>query len=59
VEEIKGIAQYGIVDHLATFRYRDPADGDDRVGYGLLEQGFFGPFRHYGMTDGLMGAPGD
>ena len=53
VDEIKGIAQYGIVDHLATFSY------DDHVGYGLLEQGFFGPFRRYGMTDGLMGAPGD
>jgi hypothetical protein len=52
VEEIKGIAQYGIVDHLATFRY------GDHVGYGLLEQGFFGPFRHYGMDDGAMGAPG-
>ena len=53
VEEIKGIAQYGIVDHLATFSY------DDHVGYGLLEQGFFGPFRRYGMTDGIMGAPGN
>jgi len=52
VDEIKGIAQYGIVDHLATFSY------DDHIGYGLLEQGFFGPFRRYGMTDGLMGAPG-
>jgi hypothetical protein len=53
VEEIRGIAQYGIVDHLARFAY------DDHVGYGLLEQGFFGPFPRYGMTDGLMGAPGD
>jgi hypothetical protein len=52
VEEIKGIAQYGIVDHLATFSY------DDHVGYGLLEQGFFGPFHLYGMTDALVGAPG-
>ncbi len=52
VDEVKGIGQYGIVDHLARFRY------DGRVGYGLLEQGFFGPFRRYGMTDGLTGAPG-
>lgn len=51
VEEIRGIGQYGIVDHLATFRY------DDHLGCGLLEQGFFGPFRRYGMTDGAMGAP--
>jgi len=50
-EEIKGVAQYGIVDHLARFEY------GDHVGYGLLEQGFFGPFRRYGMTDSIMGAP--
>jgi hypothetical protein len=53
VEEIRGLAQYGIVDHVARFSY------DDHVGYGLLEHGFFGPFRRYGMTDGGMGAPGD
>ena len=53
VDEVKGIGQYGIVDHLARFTY------DGNVGFGLLEQGFFGPFRHYGMTDGLMGAPGN
>ena len=52
VEEVKGIGQYGIVDHLARFEY------DGHVGYGLLEQGFFGPYRRYGMTDGIMGAPG-
>jgi hypothetical protein len=52
VEEIKPIAQYGIVDHVARFTY------GEQVGYGLLEQGFFGPYRRYGMTDGLMGAPG-
>jgi len=50
VDEIKGLAQYGIVDHLAEFRYAD------NVGYGLLEQGFFGPFRKLGMMDGLSGA---
>lgn len=53
VDEIRGIGQYGIVDHLATFSY------DGHEGYGLLEQGFFGPFRRYGMTDGAMGAPAD
>ena len=31
----------------------------DVVGYGLLEQGFFGPYRRYGLTDGAMGAPAD
>lgn len=51
VDEVKGIAGYGLVDHLARFSY------DERVGYGLLEQGFFGPYRRYGMTDGLMGSP--
>jgi hypothetical protein len=51
VAEQKGLAQYGIVDHLARFAY------DDQVGFGLYEQGFFGPFRRYGMTDGLTGAP--
>jgi hypothetical protein len=53
VDEVRPIGQYGIVDHLARFTY------DGHVGYGLLEQGFFGPFHHYGMTDGAMGAPGD
>ncbi len=51
VDDVKGIGQYGIVDHLATFSY------DGNVGYGLLEQGFFGPVHRYGMNDGLMGAP--
>jgi hypothetical protein len=50
VDEVKGIAQYGIIDHLAEFRY------DGHVGHGLLEQGFFGPFRAAGMMDGLSGA---
>ncbi|WCO66107.1 hypothetical protein PO878_16525 [Iamia majanohamensis] len=53
VEEIEGLAQYGIVDHVARFTY------DDHVGYGLYEHGVFGPFPRYGMTDGGMGAPGD
>jgi len=52
VDEVKGIGQYGIIDHLARFTY------GENVGFGLLEQGFFGPFGHYGLTDGVMGAPG-
>ncbi len=50
VDEIKGLAQYGIIDHLAEFRY------GDNVGYGLLEQGFFGPFRAAKIMDGINGA---
>jgi hypothetical protein len=53
VEETKGLAQYGIVDHVAKFTY------DDVVGYGLLEHGFFGPYQRYGLTDGGVGAPAD
>ncbi len=51
-DDVAPVAQYGIVDHLARFSY------GDRVGFGLLEHGFFGPFGRYGMTDGAMGAPG-
>jgi hypothetical protein len=53
VEETKGLAQYGIVDHVATFTY------GDQVGFGLLEHGFFGPYHRYGLTDGGVGAPAD
>jgi hypothetical protein len=53
VDDVKGLAQYGIVDHVAEFSY------DGHVGYGLLEHGFFGPFRRYGLMDGAMGAPAD
>jgi hypothetical protein len=53
VEEVKGLAQYGIVDHVARFSYGDV------VGYGLLEHGFFGPYNRYGLTDGGVGAPAD
>ena len=53
VEDVQGIAQYGIVDHVAEFSY------DGHVGYGLLEHGFFGPYRRYGLLDGAMGAPAD
>ncbi|HLN17268.1 MAG TPA: hypothetical protein VK277_11035 [Acidimicrobiales bacterium] len=52
VDEVKGIAQYGIVDQVARYAY------GDHVGYGLCEHGFFGPYRRCGLTDGLMGAPG-
>ncbi len=38
VDKIRGIAQYGVVDSVAEFRY------GDHVGYGLYEHGFFGPF---------------
>jgi hypothetical protein len=51
VDDIKGIAQYGVVDQVGRFSY------DGHVGYGLYEHGFFGPFERYGMTDGAMGAP--
>jgi hypothetical protein len=51
VDDIKGLAQYGVVDQVGRFEY------DGKVGYGLYEHGFFGPFERYGMTDGAMGAP--
>jgi hypothetical protein len=50
--EHQGLAQYGIVDHVGRFTYQG------HTGFGLYEHGFFGPFRRYGMTDGLMGSPG-
>ena len=53
VDEVRGMAQYGIVDHVAEFSY------GGHVGYGLLEHGFFGPYRRYGLLDGAMGAPAD
>jgi hypothetical protein len=51
VDDIKGLAQYGVVDQVGKFEY------DGNTGYGLYEHGFFGPFERYGMTDGAMGAP--
>ena len=53
VDEVKGLAQYGIVDHVARFSYGDV------VGFGLLEHGFFGPYHRYGLTDGGVGVPAD
>ncbi len=45
VEDIKGIGQYGVVDHVGRFEY------DDQVGYGLYEHGFWGRFEKYGLSD--------
>jgi hypothetical protein len=53
VDEIMGLAQYGIVDHVARFSY------GDTVGFGLLEHGFFGPYHRYGLTDAGATAPAD
>jgi hypothetical protein len=44
VDEIKGLAQYLVVDQSARYEY------DGRVGYGLLEHGFIGPFARYRLT---------
>jgi hypothetical protein len=52
VPDIQGVAQYAVVDQVARYSY------DGRVGYGLYEHMFVGPFRRYGMTDRVMGAPG-
>jgi hypothetical protein len=49
-DEIAPLGQYGVVDHVARFAY------EGRVGFGLHEHGFFGPFRKYGMLDGSAGA---
>jgi len=50
VEEIAGLGQYGVVDHVARFEY------GGQVGYGLHEHGFFGAFEKYGMKDAGSGA---
>jgi hypothetical protein len=44
VADIEGLAQYGIVDQSARYDY------DGRIGYGLLEHAFVGPFARYGVT---------
>ena len=51
VDDIRGLGQYGIVDHVARFSY------GDQVGYGLYEHGFFGPFTRMGLTDSTSLAP--
>ena len=53
VEEVRAIAQYGIVDHGARFTY------DGNVGYGLLEHGFFGAFPKVGLHDAYGMIPAD
>jgi len=42
---------WGLCDNAARFEI------GDRVGYGLHEYGFFGPFDRYGLKDFLGGAP--
>jgi hypothetical protein len=44
-DEIKGLAQYGIVDHIGRFEY------NNNTGYGLYEHGFFGEFNKLGLSD--------
>jgi hypothetical protein len=51
VDEIAGLGQYGIVDHVARFEVSGGA-----VGYGLHEHGFWGAFDKYGMHDAYAGA---
>ncbi len=51
VDDIKGLGQYVIVDHVGRFEY------DGKVGHGLYEHGFFGAFERYGLTDGAAVAP--
>jgi hypothetical protein len=51
VAAVRGIAQYGIVDHVGRFDY------DGRTGYGLYEHAFFGPYRRAGLEDAFTGAP--
>ncbi|MDH3753857.1 MAG: hypothetical protein OEU32_08285 [Acidimicrobiia bacterium] len=51
VDEIKGLGQYVLVDHVGRFSY------DGLVGHGLYEHGFWGPFERYGLTDGAAVAP--
>ncbi len=50
VDEILPLAQYGVVDSVGRFAYDDPQFGP-RVGHGLYEHGFFGPFPKLGLHD--------
>lgn len=43
VDEVRPLGQYGVVDHAGKFTY------DGKVGFGLYEHGFFGPFPPYGL----------
>jgi len=51
VDEIAGLGQYTIVDHVARFEV-----SDGTLGYGLHEHGFWGAFDKYGMHDAYAGA---
>ena len=44
-EQVAGLGQYGVVDAVGRFEY------EGRVGHGLYETGFFGPFEQLGLTD--------
>jgi hypothetical protein len=45
VDEIRPLAQYGVVDSVGEFTY------DGKTGYGLYEHGFFGPFEKMQLHD--------
>ena len=49
VDEVQGLAQYGIVDHVAEFSY------DGHVGYGLLEQASSAPTAATGCSTAAWG----
>ena len=48
--EIAPLGQLTLVDHVGRFSY------DGRVGHGLYEHAFIGPFEKYGMKDRADGA---
>ncbi len=50
VDEIRALAQYGVVDSVGSFRYHDPVIGE-QAGHGLYEHGFFGAFPSMGLND--------
>lgn len=50
VDEIRALAQYGVVDSVGRFRYHDPVLGE-QIGHGLYEHGFFGAFPPMGLND--------
>lgn len=44
------LGQLSLVDHVARFTY------GDRIGHGLFEHGFIGPFARYGIGAGAYGS---
>ena len=48
--EIAPLGQLTLVDHVGRYGY------EGRVGYGLYEHAFIGPFEKYGMKDRADGA---